>query len=82
MQRNCDGPTGLNVTDDLPERFTVSVAKAKKKCFSPARWGSRKLIRASSFYTSNINVLLSYVAIVSRLRYVWGMENNSGDYRR
>src|ERR1700675_4957448 len=39
----------------------------KKKCFSPARWGSamtsRKLIRASSFYTCNINVLLSYVAI-------------------
>jgi transposase InsO family protein len=33
------------------------VPKAKKKCFSPARWGSattsRKLIRASSFYTSN-----------------------------
>ena len=56
---------------------------AKKKCFSPARWGSAmtsgKLIRASSFYTSNINVLLSYVAIVSRPRYVWGMENNSAD---
>jgi hypothetical protein len=34
--------------------------------------------RRSSFYTSNINVLLSYVAIVSRPRYPWG---NTGSDR-
>jgi hypothetical protein len=64
----------------------IGVAKAKKKCFSPARWGSamtsRKLIRASSFYTSNINVLLSYVAIVSRPRYLWGHGKQFSRYRR
>jgi hypothetical protein len=40
------------------------------------------VIRASSIYISNINVLLSYVAIVSRPRYPWGPGKQFSRYRR
>jgi hypothetical protein len=77
-------PKGTTIAAIMAQHKATAVIQ--KKCFSPARWGSamtsRKLIRASSFCTSNINVLLSYVAIVSRPRHLWGHGKQFSRYRR